>query len=390
MIDNEEYVLLKKRLKEGWKEEADSPTAKHYIANPSYPEKQGKIDEELSIKKESIYTTVDTFCSYVIGSGKEIKDLNGSSIMPYKSKMEEITKISRINNEENLHNLINKLYLCDGSVVKISPKTSYNNPIEILTGGKTENTTSGIRHYLSMGELSSTTVTYKIVNNHNTALSNIIEVDMDPSSTLNLNILYEGNINSLDYLGVKVEEKENATLNLFIAVKDSGNFYSDIVNTLQNGAYLSSNSIINNDVPSNAIMNLKNVHAGHNSTSNTIMKSVSSSKNKVVLKGNITIENTGVKSSAELAALAMLFSEEALANVLPTLTIKNNDVHAKHKASVEKIDEEKLFYIMSRGINLSMSQQLFKEAFTIDILSKLKDHSVKRYIEDKWYHGFGH
>ncbi len=70
-----------------------------------------------------------------------------------------------------------------------------------------------------------------------------------------------------------------------------------------------------------------------------------------VVRGNIDIKNTAYNANSEEKSTVINLSSRARADSIPSLFVDNNNVVAKHGASVGNIDENKLYYLMSRGLD---------------------------------------
>lgn len=77
----------------------------------------------------------------------------------------------------------------------------------------------------------------------------------------------------------------------------------------------------------------------------------------------IDIENGAENSNAYLKADVLMLSDEARAHVVPSLEIKENDIKASHGATITKINEEQIFYMMSRGLSRTKAKKLIVEGF---------------------------
>lgn len=109
-------------------------------------------------------------------------------------------------------------------------------------------------------------------------------------------------------------------------------------------------------------LHLEIVHQGKESFSRTTVRGIAKDKGKINLKGKIIIEKEASGSDAYLSDKFLLFDEGEVFSI-PSLEIENSDVRASHEASVEEIDEEKLFYLASRGIDQKEGKKLMIEGF---------------------------
>lgn len=105
------------------------------------------------------------------------------------------------------------------------------------------------------------------------------------------------------------------------------------------------------------------VYDKNNLDGETEVRAVVEDGGQIVLKGKILIQKDAVGANAFLRFKVLLLGKNAKAEVDPELEILTNDVRASHAASVGQVDEEQLFYLMSRGINRKEAVKLIVEAF---------------------------
>ncbi len=105
------------------------------------------------------------------------------------------------------------------------------------------------------------------------------------------------------------------------------------------------------------------VYDKNNLSGETEVRVVVEDGGSIKLKGKILIQKDAVGADAFLRLKVMLLGENAKAEVDPELEILTNDVKASHAAFVGQIDEEQLFYLMSRGIDRQNAIKLMVEAF---------------------------
>src|SRR3989344_7552 len=105
------------------------------------------------------------------------------------------------------------------------------------------------------------------------------------------------------------------------------------------------------------------IHAAAHTSSESITKGVLEEEAKALSRGLVRIEKNAAGSNGYEKQEALLFSERAEAHAIPTLEINNHDVKCSHGSSVGQIDPEKLFYIMSRGLNKKLAQKKIIEGY---------------------------
>jgi Fe-S cluster assembly protein SufB len=115
----------------------------------------------------------------------------------------------------------------------------------------------------------------------------------------------------------------------------------------------------------------KAIHLAKDTTSKIISRSVSKDGGHTAYRGMLHIAKgaTGVKSSVRCDAL--LIDEKSTTATYPYMEIQEDDATVTHEASVGKVGEEQLFYLMARGISendaLSMVVNGFLEPFTREL-----------------------
>ena len=79
----------------------------------------------------------------------------------------------------------------------------------------------------------------------------------------------------------------------------------------------------------------------------------------------------------------LLLSNTAEANSLPGLEILADDVKCSHGATVGRLDEDQLFYLMSRGISERKAQELLVFGFFEEIIEKLESDPLRQNLRQR-------
>ena len=87
-------------------------------------------------------------------------------------------------------------------------------------------------------------------------------------------------------------------------------------------------------------------------------------------RGLIYIAKQARGTNCFLNGHALLLSEKAKANSVPSLEIHTNDVQSRHGATVDQIDSEKIFYLQTRGLSKKQATQTIVEGFVGEALEK--------------------
>ena len=102
-----------------------------------------------------------------------------------------------------------------------------------------------------------------------------------------------------------------------------------------------------------------------------------------VFRGNLYFERGAAKSEGREGEFAILLDKKVKAHSIPTLFCNEDDVIGEHAASVGKVDEAKLFYLMSRGLSESRAKKLIVESSFRPILDNIDDEAIKEHLFDE-------
>lgn len=107
----------------------------------------------------------------------------------------------------------------------------------------------------------------------------------------------------------------------------------------------------------------KMIHMAPNTSSRIVSKSISKAGGQTSYRGLVTVSPQAHNSSVYVSCDALLLDEHSRSDTYPFMKIKNQDVEIQHEATVEKLGEEKLFYLMSRGIGKAEAEGLLVNGF---------------------------
>ncbi len=107
----------------------------------------------------------------------------------------------------------------------------------------------------------------------------------------------------------------------------------------------------------------KMIHIGKNTTSKIISKSISAKGGRVNYRGMIkhTKNATGAKSTVECDTI--IIDDQSYSDTLPYNIVQNNQAQVQHEATVSKVSEEQLFYLMSRGLTEEQATEMIIMGF---------------------------
>jgi Fe-S cluster assembly protein SufD len=123
-------------------------------------------------------------------------------------------------------------------------------------------------------------------------------------------------------------------------------------------------------------------HSKAHCTSNQYYKGVLDDTSTGAFNGKIHVHPDAQKTEAYQTNNNILLTDTARMHSKPRLEIYADDVKCSHGATVGQLDEEALFYLQSRGIQKDESRLMLMDAFTWDVISKIKQPSLQERITD--------
>src|ERR1700742_1529744 len=115
----------------------------------------------------------------------------------------------------------------------------------------------------------------------------------------------------------------------------------------------------------------KIVHAAPNTTSNIFAKSISKDGGRSSYRGLLEVAKGAEGSRSKVVCDALLLDEASRSDTYPTIRIGEDDVDVGHEATVSKVGEEQLFYLMSRGLSEEEAGKLIVNGFIEPIVKEL-------------------
>ncbi len=107
----------------------------------------------------------------------------------------------------------------------------------------------------------------------------------------------------------------------------------------------------------------KMIHLAPYTKSNIVSKSIASNSGNATYRGTVRIEPQAHNSMASVKCDTMILDEVSKSDTIPTNIVSNNSSLLEHEATVSKISDEKLFYLMSRGIDEDKAKELIVMGF---------------------------
>ncbi|HKA32057.1 MAG TPA: Fe-S cluster assembly protein SufD [Candidatus Binatia bacterium] len=116
-------------------------------------------------------------------------------------------------------------------------------------------------------------------------------------------------------------------------------------------------------------------------TSRELYKGIMGGKSRGVFNGKIYVHEHAEKTDARQTNRNLLLSEEAWVDTKPQLEIYNNDVKCSHGSTIGQLEEDALFFLRSRGLDIRAAVGLLTQGFANDITGRVKPERLAELLE---------
>jgi Fe-S cluster assembly protein SufD len=122
-------------------------------------------------------------------------------------------------------------------------------------------------------------------------------------------------------------------------------------------------------------------HIGPASVTRELFRGIANERGKLAFNGKMIVRGSALDADSDQSLRTLLNGAGAEAAARPQLEIHTDRVRARHGATTGKLDEQMLFYLLSRGLERADAQALLQWAFIEDAVSKIEPAALRREIE---------
>ena len=113
------------------------------------------------------------------------------------------------------------------------------------------------------------------------------------------------------------------------------------------------------------------IHIGKNTKSNIVSKSIAGNGGNATYRGKVEIKKNALNSDAMVKCDSLILDDKSMSDTIPTNIVGNITSNIEHEATVSKISDDVLFYLMSRGITEERATELIVLGFIDEFKSEL-------------------
>ena len=118
------------------------------------------------------------------------------------------------------------------------------------------------------------------------------------------------------------------------------------------------------------------LHAVPHTSSKPLFKSIARGRSKAVVQGRLVVARDAQKTDAKLMSQGLMLSDEAEILSKPELEIYADDVVCGHGSTCGRLDEDSLFYLMSRGVPKVEAETMLVRAFLAELIDPIEDEAL--------------
>ena len=188
---------------------------------------------------------------------------------------------------------------------------------------------------------------------------------------------------NIKYSFNNIEQDKNSISETFI-LSSGSNFVKNEINCNLKGEHSSAfvNGIFSlDDNQHHEIRTIIN-HLTENTKSYQLIKSVLDQSSKAVYQGKIFVNSEAQKTDGYQLSKAILLKKDSEFNAKPELEIYADDVKCSHGSASGSLNDDSIFYLMSRGLNYQQSRELLINGFLLDVVEKITDSEIKNLIKN--------
>ena len=188
--------------------------------------------------------------------------------------------------------------------------------------------------------------------------------------------------NNLKYSFNNINQEENSISETFI-LSEGSKYFKNEINCNLNGEHSSAfvNGIFSLKEDKQHEIRTTINHLVENTRSYQLIKSVLGKNTKTAYQGRIFVDSRAQKTDGYQLSKAILLDETSEFNAKPELEIYADDVKCSHGSASGSLNENSIFYLMSRGLNYKQSKDLLINGFLLDVVEKITDLEIKNLVK---------
>lgn len=308
------------------------------------------------------------------------KELENIYIADYKSAKEDILDKycfkKALSYKQNKWVALNAAYNNSGVVVFVPKNTNYEQTLQIIV----QQDNSDLVHHslIILEDNSSLSIIEQCESNDNLQVNIVSETILGSNSQLNYSVIDNFKNNTNTYISRHAVVGRDSSLNYEMGQLNEGNTISEVfVDLNETGSKASINNVAIADSNQKYLITSSITNNAPYTEGYIVNNGVSKDEGHILFNGVGTINNGMKRAISKQESRAIILNDTARADANPFLLIDEYDVEAGHAAAVGRINDEQLFYLMSRGLSKSDAEKLIVYGFLTPLVDSISIESLR-------------
>jgi Fe-S cluster assembly protein SufD len=324
-----------------------------------------------------------------IESNFSFEDEKRINIKSVKNALENKKDFDKIKNyfkdEQNSMIFLNHALTNDGIILDIDDSYLFNKPLVVYNffDENVENKIINNKFFISIGENSNLSLVdfYRCKKNIKYFNNTIHNYTIKKNASFKKFSINDSLDNSYNYNSVKVKSYSNSVFENFLLSLGPNLIKNEIhCDLLENfsSCFVNGIMLLKGDQHHELKTNVN--HKYENCKSSQLIKSVLLEKSNGTYQGKIYVDKKAQKTNGYQLSKALLLSENSEFNSKPELEIYADDVKCSHGSTTGNIDENSIFYLMSRGLTRRQAHKMIVEGFLNEVVETITDTNIKVFV----------
>ena len=282
--------------------------------------------------------------------------------------------------------LLNDAFATDGASIRVAPGTDCPTCIELVFVAQVESQTASsyprVELHVEAGARVGLIERHVSVGTGANFVNASVRVDIARGATVNHHLVQESGAKAVWFNTLSAVLAQDAVYKVH-AVNVGGLSARSTINVQLAGeradASISMASLGDRQQIQDAFVLVEHVAPRAHSTQT--FRGIAAGRARVAFNGMVVVRKDAQGTDSQQSLRGLLAGPDAEIDVRPQLEIYTDDVRCAHGATAGKLDDNMLFYLLSRGIDAATAQRLLKWAFLEDVVSKIEVPELRRQIE---------
>ena len=350
-----------------------------------------KADSSPSVALADLPPAVEGYARYVFVDGVFVPALsaavgkNGITVSTHRDLAAHVTPAPSPSKDARFA-LLNDAFATDGASIRVAAGTDCPTCIEIVFVAQVESQTASSYPRVDLHVEANARVglieRHVSVGSGANFVNAAVRVDIARGATVNHYLVQESGVKAVWFNTLSAVLAQDAVYKLH-GVSVGGLSARSTINVQLAGeradATISVASLGDRQQIQDAFVLVE--HVAPRARSTQMFRGISAGRARVAFNGMVVVRKDAQGTDSQQSLRGLLAGPDAEIDVRPQLEIYTDDVRCAHGATAGKLDDNMLFYLLSRGIDAETAQRLLKWAFLEDVVAKIEVPELRRQIE---------